>query len=148
VKNRVFLAVLLILFINTMPVFAQDQIGSDIDNLIEGGVNEVTNTFTENIDLSSGNPLNTTQQETEHVAESGKGLFFAIVDLFRAVHEFATSMINFLSPYPVQGIVLFLVAGAITIVTVLSLLKRLAIHVFILILVVLVIVAIFVVFYY
>lgn len=147
-KNLVFYPLLLILFVNVIPASAQEQIGSDIDNLIEGGIDEVTDKFTKNIDLSSGNPLNTTQQETQHVAESGKGLFFAIVDLFRATHEFATSMINFISPYPVQAILLFVVAGAITLITALSLLKRLAIHAFILVLVVLIIIAVIVVFYY
>jgi len=148
VKSTVFLTVLPILFISIIPVFGQEQIGSDIDNMIEGGINEATDTFAKNIDLSSGNPLNTTQEEIDDVKESGKGLFFVIVDLFRATHEFATSMINFLSPYPVQAIVILVVAGAITIIIALSLLKRLAIHFFILILVVLIIIAVLVVFYY
>ena len=133
---------------NFMPVFAQEQIGTDIDNLIEGSINQMTDEFTEKIDLSSGNPLNTTQEETQQVTESGKGMFFAILDLFRATHQFATSMVNFISPYPVQAIVLFLVAGAITVIAGLSLLKRLAIHVFILVLVVLVFIGLLVVFYY
>lgn len=131
-----------------IPAFAQEQVGNDLDNLIEGGVNQVTDKLTDNIDLSNGNPLNVTKEETEDVVESGKGLFFAVMDLFKATHEFASSMINLISPYPVQSLILILVAGAITVITALSLLKRLAIHVLIFIVVALVAVAIFALFYF
>ena len=127
---------------------AYAQSGSGLDHLIEGGINNLTDKFTDNIDLSNGNPLNVTKQETDDLTESGKGMFFAVYNLISASHKLGESIINFLSPYPVQSIIVFLVAGAITVVIVLSLLKRLAIHLLIFVIVTLILIGVFVFFYF
>jgi len=123
------------------------QIPDQIDEFMDEGIDEVIDKITENLDFDQENFLNATEEETEALKESGKNMISEIFDLFFASHEFATDTVNFLSPYTIEGFIVWIIAGAIAVFFALSIMKRIAIHIFIFIVVTLVIVAILVFFY-
>ena len=118
-----------------------------IEDLVETGVDTMLDRITDNIDLSEENFLNATEEETEQLQESGKNMLSEILDLFFASHDFATDTINWLSPYQIEGFVVWIIAGAIAVFFALSIMKKIAIHIFIFIVVTLTIVAIAIYFY-
>ncbi len=123
------------------------QTSEQIEDIVESGVDSMLDKLTDNIDLTEENFLNATEDETEELTESGKNMISEIFDLFFASHHFATSTVNWLSPYEIEGFVVWIIAGAIAVFFALSIMKRIALHIFIFIVVTLVIVAIAVYFY-
>jgi len=68
--------------------------------------------------------------------------------LIKTSHSFSEALINWLSPYTIPDFIVTIIAGAIALILVLSVLKRIAIHIMILTVVVLLVVAMLVYFYY
>ena len=118
-----------------------------IEDLVETGIDTMLDRLTENIDLDEQNFLNATEEETEELHESGKNMISEVIDLFFASHDFATDTVNWLSPYEIEGFVVWIIAGAIAVFFALSIMKRIAIHIFVFIVVTLAIVAIAIYFY-
>lgn len=118
-----------------------------IEDLVETGIDTMLDRLTENIDLDEQNFLNATEEETEELQESGKNMISEVIDLFFASHDFATDTVNWLSPYEIEGFVVWIIAGAIAVFFALSIMKRIAIHIFVFIVVTLAIVAIAIYFY-
>lgn len=118
-----------------------------IEDLVDSGIDTMLDRLTENIDLDEQNFLNATEEETEELQESGKNMISEVIDLFFASHDFATDTVNWLSPYEIEGFVVWIIAGAIAVFFALSIMKRIAIHIFVFIVVTLAIVAIAIYFY-
>ena len=125
--------------------FAQD---GGIDKLVDNGIKGVVNDLTDNLDFSDPNMLNATQEETDALKDSGLEMVGRGIDLLKTAHKFAGDFIQFLSPVHVDQFILFLVAGAIAVILVISLIKRIAIHLVIFAIITLFIIGLLAYFYY
>lgn len=124
--------------------FAQSE---QIEEFVEEGIESMINEFTDDLDFSNPNLLNATKEETDELKDSGLEMLGSSIDLLKSAHHFATSLINFLSPYTIPDLIVWIIGGAIAVILLLSVLKRIAIHIVILTVITLLIVAILVYFY-
>ena len=121
---------------------------SDLPDFIEEGIETLVDDFTEDLDFSNPNMLNATEEETEELKDAGLEMLDVGIRLVKTSHHFSEALINWLSPYTIPDFIVTIIAGAIALILVLSVLKRIAIHIMILTVVVLLIVAMLVYFYY
>ncbi len=125
--------------------FAQSE---QIEQFVEEGIESMVEGFTDDLDFSDPNLLNATEEETEELMDSGLEMVGSSIDLLKSAHHFATSLIKFLSPYTIPDLIVWIIGGAIAMILLLSILKRIAIHIVILTVITLLVVAILVYFYY
>lgn len=125
--------------------FAQTQ---EIEEFVEEGIGSLIDDFTDDLDFSDPNLLNATEEETEELKDAGIEMIGTSIDLLKSAHHFATSLIKFLSPYTIPDLIVWIIGGAIAVILLLSLLKRIAIHIVILTIITLLVVALLVYFYY
>jgi len=125
--------------------FAQSE---QIEEFVEEGIESLVDDFTDDLDFSDPNLLNATEQETEELKDAGLEMLGSSIDLLKSAHGFATSLIKFLSPYTIPDLIVWIIGGAIAVILLLSVLKRIAIHIVILTIITLLVVAILVYFYY
>jgi len=125
--------------------YAQSE---QIEEFVEGGIEQIVDEFTQDLDFSDPNMLNATEQETENLKDSGLEMVGTGIELIKTSHGFAEDLILFLSPVHIDEFILFLVAGAIAVVIAVSLLKRIAIHIMIFVIITLLIVGLLIFFYY
>ena len=125
--------------------FAQTQ---EIEEFVEEGIGSLIDDFTDDLDFSDPNLLNATEEETEELKDAGIEMIGTSIDLLKSAHSFAVSLINFLSPYTIPDLIVWIIGGAIAVILLLSLLKRIAIHIVILTIITLLVVALLVYFYY
>jgi len=119
-----------------------------IEEFVEEGIETMIDDFTDDLDFSDPNLLNATEEETEELKDSGLEMLGSSIELLKSSHHFATSLINFLSPYTIPDLIVWIIGGAIAVTLLLSLLKRIAIHIVILTVITLLVVALLVYFYY
>jgi uncharacterized protein YqhQ len=123
-------------------------IEEQISKGIQEGVGEVIDKVTGDLDFSDPNLLNATEEETQSLKDSGKEMIGEVLDLAISSHKFGKSLINFLSPYTIEDFLLTVIAGAITLVFVISIIKRIAFHIMIFIIITFLIIGLLVYFYF
>jgi len=121
---------------------------TDVEDFVEEGIGSLIDDFTEDLDFTNPNMLNATEGETEELKEAGLEMLDVGITLIKSSHHFSEALINWLSPYTIPDFIVTIMAGAIALILVLSILKRIAIHIMILTVVVLLVVAMLVYFYY
>ncbi len=120
----------------------------EIEDFVEEGIASLVDDFTDDLDFSDPNLLNATEEETEELKDAGLEMIGSSIDLLKTAHHFATSLINFLSPYTIPDLIVWIIGGAIAVILLLSVLKRIAFHIVILTIITLLVVALLVYFYY
>ena len=113
-----------------MPVRASVE-DSALDYL-KNGNSSIFGSLTNNMHLGNDNFLNVTDDESSHLQNSGKNLFFTFIDLFKNTKNFAHDAILFLSPYPVNGFLVTVIAVGFAILFGLSIMKKIGKHVLVL----------------
>lgn len=139
--------VISIMYVSLLIPSAFAQV-DEVEGFVKDGMKTMVDGFTEDLDFSDPNMLNATKSETDNLKDSGLEMVGSGIDLLKTAHRFAEDLIQFLSPVEVPQFVLFLVAGAISVIIALSLLKRIAIHIVIFIIITLLVVGLMVYFYY
>lgn len=128
-------------FINDADASIEDQAVDYFKN----GTESIFSSLTKDINLDNENFLNTTDEESKNLQGSGKNLFFSFIDLFKNVKNFAKDAVLFVSPYQVNAFVVTLIAVGFSVLFILSILKKIGKHLFVLLLVGLGIILLFVI---
>jgi len=138
--------IILIMYVASLnSAFAsQHDVEGQVVGVVKEGVDELVDKLTEDIDFSKDNFLNITDQEAEDIKDSGQDVLGEVIDLFLSVKTFAKDGVRIISPYEISDFLLGIIAFAFAIVFILSILKAIGKHVFIMILIGLSIVALFI----
>ena len=146
-KKALTVSIISIVYVSLLipSAFAQSE---QIEQFVEEGIESMVEGFTDDLDFSDPNLLNATEEETGELMDSGLEMVGSSIDLLKSAHHFATSLINFLSPYSIPDLIVWIIGGAIAMILLLSILKRIAIHIVILTVITLLVVAVLVYFYY
>jgi len=150
INNKLMIASLSLLFILSFwmvldPfVFAQGEIEDEIEDLITENAGELVDRLTEDLNFDQGNFLNTNEEETQALKESGKDVFNNLIDLAFSTKGMAKAGIEFLSPFEMSAILVSVIALAITIFFVISMVKAVGKHIIIMVILGMIIVGIFV----
>ena len=129
-KFVIALAVMFLVPVILLPVRA--SIEDDAMDYLKNGTSGIFGSLTNNINFGNDNFLNVTDDESSHLQNSGKNLFFTFIDLFKNTKNFAHDAILFLSPYPVNGFLVTVIAIGFAVLFGLSIMKKIGKHVLIL----------------
>lgn len=121
---------MLLLPIILLPVRA--SVEDDAMDYIKNGTSSIFDSLTNNIDFGNDNFLNVTGDESNNLQNSGRNLFFTFIDLFKNIKNFAHDAVLFLSPYPVNGFLVTVIAVGFAVLFGLSIMKKVGKHVFVL----------------
>ncbi len=124
----------------------QEEIQNEIKDFVEDQLDESFDKITEDIDFESGNILNTNEEETEALKDAGKTWFKDMWKVLWSTKDVAHAGVEFASPFEINALVVSIVSGVIAISFFLTIIKKIAWHIFVTILVVLVVGALIVYF--
>ena len=147
-------AIILLIFAVVMLLFGfpeasaqfDDEIENEIKDFVEDQLDESFDKITEDIDFESGNILNTNEEETDALKDAGKTWFKDMWKVLWSTKDVAHAGVEFASPFEINAIVVSIVSGVIAISFFLTVIKKIAWHIFVTILVVLVVGALIVYF--
>lgn len=146
VYKRTSGTIILILYVASLNfAYAGGELEDEVAGVVTEGIGDLVDRLSDDIDFSDDNFLNVTEQETEDIKDSGKLVMEDTISLFLSVKEFAKDGVKLISPYEISEFLLGIIAFAFAIVFILSILKAIGKHVFIMLMIGLSIVALFVV---
>ena len=119
---------LIMLFIMTVPLQVSDIVEDELEGIIDMAVDK--------IEIPTNNPLNVTQGEADELKESSKSLLLALFTLLSTTHTVAEDTVEVVSPIELDGI---------TGVFVISVVKKIGLHLLYMIIIGVVLVVIFVI---
>ena len=128
---------LIMLFIMTVPLQVSDIVEDELEGIIDMAVDK--------IEIPTNNPLNVTQGEADELKESSKSLLLALFTLLSTTHTVAEDTVEVVSPIELDGFTLFLIGLGITGVFVISVVKKIGLHLLYMIIIGVVLVVIFVI---
>lgn len=137
--------IILILYVASLNFANAQQLEDEVAGVVTEGIGDLVDRLSDDIDFSDDNFLNVTEQETEDIKDSGKLVMEDTISLFLSVKTFAKDGVKLISPYEISDFLLGIIAFAFAIVFILSILKAIGKHVFIMLMIGLSIVALFVV---
>jgi len=121
-------------------VYAQEieeELESEIKDFIKEGTDQVIKSISEDIDIDNDNLLNTNEEEVQKVVSTSKVWFDDLMRLFFSTKDVTQAGVEMIAPFDIAPILIFAVSVAISIAFVITIIKKLAWHIFIIILVVL-----------
>lgn len=137
--------IFLIMYVASLNLaYAQDQLEDEIADIVGEGVGDLVDRLTDDIDFTDENFLNVTEEEAEDIKDSGQDVMKETIDLFLSVKEFAKDGVRLISPYAISDFLLTIIAFAFAVVFILSIMKAIGKHIFIMLMIGLSIVALFV----
>ena len=136
--------IILIMYVAGLNYAYADELEDEIADAVGEGVGDLVDRLTDDIDFTEDNFLNVTEQETDDIKESGKDVMDETIDLFLSVKDFAKDGVKLISPYEISDFLLAVIAFAFAVVFILSIVKAIGKHIFIMLMIGLSIVALFV----
>ena len=133
--KQVLKIVVILTVLVLMPLILLDVSASIEDeamNYIKNGTTGIFGSLTKDVNLDNENFLNVTGDESSNLQSSGKNLFYTFIDLFTNTKSFAHDAILFLSPYPVNGFLVTMIAIGFAVLFGLSILKKIGKHLLVL----------------
>ena len=136
--------IILIVYVASLNFAYADELEDEIAGAVGEGVGDLVDRLTDDIDFTDENFLNVTEQEAEDIKVSGQDVMEVTIDLFLSVKDFAKDAVKLISPYEISDFLLAIIAFAFAIVFILSIVKAIGKHIFIMLMIGLSIVALFV----
>ena len=136
--------IILIVYVASLNFAYADELEDEIAGAVGEGVGDLVDRLTDDIDFTDDNFLNVTEQETEDIKDSGQDVMQETIDLFLSVKDFAKDAVKLISPYEISDFLLAVIAFAFAVVFILSIVKAIGKHIFIMLMIGLSIVALFV----
>lgn len=136
---------ILILYVAGLNFAYAQDLEEEVAGVVTDGVGDLVDRLSDDIDFSDDNFLNVTKGETEDIKESGQEVMEDVISLFLSVKHFAKDGVKLISPYEISDFLLGIIAFAFAIVFILSIVKAIGKHIFIMLLIGLSIVALFVI---
>ncbi len=121
-------------------VYAQEieeELESEIKDFIKDGTDQIIKSISEDIDIENDNLLNTNDEEVDRVVSTSKIWFDDLMRLFFSTKDVTEAGVEMIAPFDIAPILIFGVSVAISIAFVITIIKKLAWHIFVIILVVL-----------
>ncbi len=135
---------ILIMYVASLNLAYAQEIEEEIADVVQEGVGDLVDRLTDDIDFTDENFLNVTEEEAEDIKDSGQDVMEETIDLFLSVKEFAKDGVRLISPYAISDFLLTIIAFAFAVVFILSIIKAIGKHIFIMLMIGLSIVALFV----
>ncbi len=135
---------ILIMYVASLNLAYAEEIEEEIADVVQEGVGDLVDRLTDDIDFTDDNFLNVTEEEAEDIKDSGQDVMKETIDLFLSVKEFAKDGVRLISPYAISDFLLTIIAFAFAVVFILSIMKAIGKHIFIMLMIGLSIVALFV----
>jgi len=135
---------ILIMYVASLNLAYAQDLEDEVADIVGEGVGELVDRLTDDIDFTDENFLNVTEDEAEDIKDSGQDVMEETIDLFLSVKEFAKDGVRLISPYPISDFLLTIIAFAFAVVFILSIMKAIGKHIFIMLMIGLSIVALFV----
>jgi len=136
--------IILIVYVASLNFAYAEELEDQIADVVGEGVGDLVDRLTDDIDFTDDNFLNVTEQEAEDIKVSGQDVMEVTIDLFLSVKDFAKDAVKLISPYEISDFLLGIIAFAFAIVFILSIVKAIGKHIFIMLMIGLSIVALFV----
>ncbi len=136
--------IILIMYVASLNSVFAEEIEEQISGIVSEGVGDLIDRLTDDINFNQDNFLNVTEEETEDIKTSGQDVMEETIDLFLSVKNFAKDGVRIISPYEMSDFLLGVIAFAFAIVFILSIVKAIGKHIFIMLMIGLSIVALFV----
>ena len=136
--------IILIVYVASLNFAYAEELEDQIADVVGEGVGDLVDRLTDDIDFTDENFLNVTEQEAEDIKVSGQDVMEVTIDLFLSVKDFAKDAVKLISPYEISDFLLAIIAFAFAIVFILSIVKAIGKHIFIMLMIGLSIVALFV----
>lgn len=136
--------IILIMYVASLNFAYAQELEEEIAGMVGEGVGDLVDRLTDDIDFTDDNFLNVTEQEAEDIKVSGQDVMEVTIDLFLSVKDFAKDAVKLISPYEISDFLLGIIAFAFAIVFILSIVKAIGKHIFIMLMIGLSIVALFV----
>lgn len=143
--KRTLGTLILILYVAGLNLAYADELEEEVVVVVTDGVGDLVDRLSDDIDFSNDNFLNVTKGETEDIKNSGQEVLQDTISLFLSVKTFAKDGVKLISPYEISDFLLGVIAFAFAIVFILSIVKAIGKHIFIMLMIGLSIVALFVV---
>jgi len=144
VNKRISGTIFLILYVASLNLAHAQELEDEIADVVQEGVGDLVDRLTDDIDFTEDNFLNVTEDEAEDIKESGQDVMKETIDLFLSVKEFAKDGVRLISPYAISDFLITIIAFAFAVVFILSIIKAIGKHIFIMLMIGLSIVALFV----
>ena len=135
---------ILIMYVASLNLAYAQELEDEIADIVGEGVGDLVDRLTDDIDFTDENFLNVTEEEAEDIKDSGQDVMKETIDLFLSVKEFAKDGVRLISPYAISDFLLTIIAFAFAVVFILSIMKAIGKHIFIMLMIGLSIVALFV----
>ncbi len=135
---------ILIVYVASLNFAYAEELEDEIAGMVGEGVGDLVDRLTDDIDFTDENFLNVTEQEADDIKVSGQDVMEVTIDLFLTVKDFAKDAVKLISPYEISDFLLAIIAFAFAIVFILSIVKAIGKHIFIMLMIGLSIVALFV----
>ncbi len=135
---------ILIMYVASLNLAYAQELEEEIADIVGEGVGDLVDRLTDDIDFTDENFLNVTEEEAEDIKDSGQDVMKETIDLFLSVKEFAKDGVRLISPYAISDFLLTIIAFAFAVVFILSIMKAIGKHIFIMLMIGLSIVALFV----
>jgi len=145
VNKRISGTIFLILYVASLNLAYAEEIEDEIADVVQEGIGDLVDRLTDDIDFTEDNFLNVTEEETDDIKESGQDVMKETIDLFLSVKNFAKDGVRLISPYAISDFLLTIIAFAFAVVFILSIVKAIGKHIFIMLMIGLSIVALFVI---
>jgi len=136
--------IFLIMYVASLNLAYAQELEDEIADIVGEGVGDLVDRLTDDIDFTDENFLNVTEEEAEDIKDSGQDVMKETIDLFLSVKEFAKDGVRLISPYAISDFLLTIIAFAFAVVFILSIMKAIGKHIFIMLMIGLSIVALFV----
>jgi len=146
VNKTVSGTIILIMYVASLnfAYASQHQLEDEVAGMVSEGVGDLVDRLTDDIDFTDENFLNVTEQEASDIKDSGQDVMEEVIDLFLSVKTFAKDGVRLISPYEISDFLLTIIAFSFAVVFILSIVKAIGKHIFIMLLIGLSIVALFV----
>ncbi len=124
----------------------EEQIQGEIKDFVSEQLDEGIDKLTGDIDFEDGNFLNTNEEETTALSDASKEWFKDLWQVLWSTKDVAHAGVEFASPFEINAIVISGISLVIAITFIVTIVKKMAWHIFIVILAVLAVGAIIVFF--
>ena len=124
----------------------EEQIQGEIKDFISEQLDDGIDKLTDDIDFEDGNFLNTNEDETTALSDASKEWFKDLWQVLWSTKDVAHAGVEFASPFEINAIVISGISLVIAITFIITVVKKMAWHIFIVILAVLAVGAIIVFF--
>jgi hypothetical protein len=124
----------------------EEQIQGEIKDFVSEQLDEGIDKLTSDIDFEDGNFLNTNEEETTALSDASKEWFKDLWQVLWSTKDVAHAGVEFASPFEINAIVISGISLVIAITFIVTIVKKMAWHIFIVILAVLAVGAIIVFF--